>query len=366
MALGDPQRGEAVHRSGLPVQGRGEAHQDLSCGRRPLARGLLEALHHQGHDGWGERRLKLIQRWRRLLDVAHQHQRRARIVERRTSSQHPVQDDAQGVEVGPRGDRVDLALGLLGCNDQRGPHQDAPLGEGDALFLPFQQLREAEVQNLEDQRITLDDEDILRLQIAVDDVHFMCGRERATDLFQVWKDVGREHAALPLEDGVHHLQQLTPLQHLHHVVYPALPGPAQIVDVDDVGVVDADGDPGFIDEPISALGIVHLVQDLDGDLPLDLRVRRQVHGPHPPLAQQAKDNVVTDPHAGAGSLRCSLAGAGIASRSIRRQGHHLDRGGAGDRHLLPVFIPRLFVPVRLPLPGSPRDRLVRPLSPARH
>ena len=93
------------------------------------------------------------------------------------AGEHLVEHDAERVEVGLAGDR--LAERLLG-RDVVGRAEHAP---GDRQPLLGERARDAEVGDLG--AAFLADEDVLRLDVAVDDHALVRGAERARDLDRV-------------------------------------------------------------------------------------------------------------------------------------------------------------------------------------
>jgi hypothetical protein len=125
-------------------------------------------------------------------------------------------------------------------------------------------LRDAEVEHLGPRRplVLRDQEDVGRLEIAVDDAFAVGRRQRRADLADDRRDLGERHRAAPQAIG----QRLAD-QELEHQVRRAVGQLVPVVDLDDVGVAQARRDLGLAAEPGERLGVGDVgVQDLDRHL----------------------------------------------------------------------------------------------------
>ena len=143
-------------------------------------------------------------------------------------------------------------------------------------------LGDAEVEHLDEVLLTVagQDEDVLRLDVAVDDVHLVRRLDGARDLRA---DVQRARdVQLPL--AVDELAELDPLEVLHHEEERAVGGGPGVGDVDDVGVRDLRGGARLAPQPLDEIGrlAVGRVQDLERHAPADVDVLGLEHPPHPP------------------------------------------------------------------------------------
>jgi hypothetical protein len=107
-----------------------------------------------------------------------------------------------------------------------------------------------------------DQEDVLRLQIAVDDVLAVRRGHRGSHLADDGQHVLERHGAV-----LDALRERLALQVLEDEVRRAVGGDVEVGDVDDVGVVELRGDQRLAPEPRHDLVVGHLgVEQLDRDL----------------------------------------------------------------------------------------------------
>ena len=171
--------------------------------------------------------------------------------ERRPAGQHPEEDHAERVEVSGRADPIGLSGRLLRRDEERRPDHHA--GHGDAgSGLGLDDLGDAEVQDLEDGRLAVHDEDVLGLEVAVHDALVVRGLKPGGDLLEVRPDLAGGHLAALGQ----HLLELAAFEQLHHVVEPPVGQRAEVVDGNDIRVIDA-GDRARLDqEPLDGLGLL--------------------------------------------------------------------------------------------------------------
>ncbi len=167
--------------------------------------------------------------------------------------QHLVEDDADRVEVGALVDG--LALGLFGRQVLGRAQNGAGLGH-----LRVVGLGDAEVGDLH--RAGGVDQDVLRLDVAVHDVRAVGHLHRGKQLEGYAHRLARGVATLAADVVLERLA----LDVLHDDVVGAVDR-APVVDVDDVGVVDAGRGLGFAAEALDELLVagVALEQHLDRD-----------------------------------------------------------------------------------------------------
>jgi serine/threonine protein kinase len=153
--------------------------------------------------------------------------------------------------------------------------------------------RQAEVQDL---HVAVGgDEDVLRLQVAMDDAPGMSGVQPFGDL-DAYLD-GLPPGEPPCRDAP--AQRLS-LEQLHHRERDAV-GHAEVVDREDVGMREGGDDLGLALEARQRLGVVGEVlrEDLDGDVPFETGMPGAVDLSHPTGTHLGQDLVGTEPHAGA-------------------------------------------------------------------
>ena len=163
---------------------------------------------------------------------------------------------------------------------------------GDEPRCWLHRLRQPEVQHLHG--AVLADFDVGRLQIAMDDPLLVRRFEGFGDLLRDRQRlVKRDRSA---RDA---LREILALDQLHHEGLHAV-GVLQPVDRGDVRMIQRGEDFRFALKARQAVGVgcQRRWEDLDGDLTLQLRVRRPIDFPHPTHAELRGDFV--DAEAGAG------------------------------------------------------------------
>ena len=189
-----------------------------------------------------------------------------------------VGNDSQRVHI--RAPIEPLAPGLLRAHVLGRAHDDARLR---LRPRPVDELGDAEVEHLHEGRRALDplhQEDVVRLQIAVDDAALVGGVQRLAGLRQ-----DRDPHLGPHRHA-HHRGQRHPLQVLHDEVGARGRG-VQIEDADDVLVADEVHRPRLGVEALDQLrvGRQMLVEHLHRHAAADGDVLSEVHGPHAATAQ---------------------------------------------------------------------------------
>ena len=113
--------------------------------------------------------------------MCHEDVDAVRSVEWNLPGDHLVQDDAEGIDVRPRVDPV--SLDLFGRHVLGAAHEQAGLGKVFALGLR-DVLHEAEVEHFDEVRLVavLDEEDVRRLEVAVDDAERVCASRKARQI----------------------------------------------------------------------------------------------------------------------------------------------------------------------------------------
>ena len=188
-----------------------------------------------------------------LREVLHRDLDRRVAGERHLPGQHLVEHDPERVEIRARIDR--RAARLLGREVLRGADDRAGLGH-----LRRARARDAEVRHL--QPAVAADDDVVRLDVAVDDPVAVRERERAEDLARVVdRDRDRRRAVADEQ-----LLERAPVEELHRDVVGAL-RLAAVEDRDDVRMVEPGGALRLAAEPLDELlvGGVPVVQQLQRD-----------------------------------------------------------------------------------------------------
>ena len=249
-------------------------------GRLVAIRGLLrERSHDEQVEVLGD--LRPLHRWGLgdLGEMLHGDLDRRLARERHVSGEELVEDDPGGVEIRGLVDR--RAARLLGREVLRGADDRALL-----RHLARAGARDAEVRDL-DHALRVDD-DVVRLDVAVDDPVAVRVAERSEDLARV-RDGDRHRARATLADQ---LLERAPLDVLHDDEVRAVRLPA-VVDRDDVRMGEPGGVRRLAAEALDELVVVRvaLVQDLHRDPPAELLVLREVDVGHPSAAELPGDPV---------------------------------------------------------------------------
>ena len=278
--LGPPCRGDPRDLAGARV---GECFGEFSRCLIPIGGHFFErALDHDfefvrnrvAHDLEPRHRVERVPRHDRL---------RGRAGERRLARERLVQHARETVDVAAA-IHLSRARGLLGRHVRGCPDGESGLRQLVAAR-GADGARDAEVG---DDRVTARQHDVLRLDVAMDDVVFVRVRERfghfAGDL-ECIVDGQLRLTVQPVAEGF-------AFDVRHHVVqHPARV--AGIVDREDVGMLEAGGELDLAQEPLAAEGHRDLgAQRLQRDESLVSRVARQVDQRHPATAQLPIDHVV--------------------------------------------------------------------------
>ena len=153
------------------------------------------------------------------------------------------------------------------------------------------QLGEAEVEDL---YVTIaGDEEILRFQIAMDDVPLVRGGEPASDLRRVIERLARRYRTLPNPRA----QRFAFEQLRNDVVESAFV--ADVVDGQDVRMVEHAGRARFLLETAQRIGVGRKIarQNFDRDVALQARVLRAIHLAHAARADGHENFVRTEQRA---------------------------------------------------------------------
>ena len=234
------------------------------------------------------RRLQVL-----ALDVGHRLG-----AERVLPGDQVIEHDAQRVDVGARVDAV--AANLLGRHRVRRAEPGADDGQPALARVGVQQLGDAEVQQL-DHALAADlgDEDVARLEVAVDDAEIVRRLQRGADRLQNLQHLaGREAPAL-----VQHRPQVDALEQLHHVERAPVGQIVELEDVDDARVLDH----------VDGARFLHEARD-------HLRRRRELPAQHLDRGAPAEDPVlrlVDGAAAAGGELLLQDVGAGQRPRLQR-------------------------------------------------
>jgi hypothetical protein len=171
------------------------------------------------------------------------------------------------------------------------------------------------------------EQDVLRLDVAVDHVVAVSVIEGRGDLAGDGQGVGEWELPLalePLPEGV--------ALHVGHDIEEEVAGAAGIVDREDVGVVEARGELDLAEEPLGADRSREIgTEDLEGDLAVVAEILGQEHDGHAALAELALEVVAAGQTGFELVQECVHEGRKDAGESEVLP----DRAG-GERHLYPL------------------------------
>ena len=164
---------------------------------------------------------------------------------------------------------------------------------------------------------SLVDEDVVRLEVAVDDALFVRRLERVDDLQEHVERARHRHAPL-----LHALAERLALQPLHHEVRAPVGQHAEREDVDEVRMADLIDRARLVDEALDGVlvGAQPPRDHLDRDLLADERMGRGEHRRHAAFAELPLDAVLADDRAGAQILfarECRSAASGSRRVAVR-------------------------------------------------
>ena len=151
------------------------------------------------------------------------------------------------------------------------------------------QLGDAEIDQLDEvgAAIPVDEEDIVRLEVAVDDSPLVRRLQRPAAL----QEDGSRPPERERHSGLHERLQRPAVQELHHEVMAPAVGDVEIEDVDDVVVADDVHGLRFVEEALDdpLVRIEAGMEHLDRHLRADGGVLAHVDGAHSPFAEQLDD-----------------------------------------------------------------------------
>ncbi len=207
----------------------------------------------------------------------------ARAGERRIAGEHLVRHRAERVDVAARVDRP-LTHRLLGRHVLRRAERQSGLRHARAAGRLHGE-RDAEVG---DERVPVLQQDVLRLDVAVDDRRARAHSPSASaDLARDAYRVVDRQLPLALEPGAQRLAG----HERHHVVQQSV-GVAAVEQRKNVRMLQTRRRADLGEEPLAAERRAELgMEDLDGDVAVVLQVVREIHGRHAAGAELALDAI---------------------------------------------------------------------------
>src|SRR5262249_41901755 len=157
--------------------------------------------------------------------------------------------------------------------------------------------RDPEVEQLRplaDVRIRNED-DVIRLEIAVDDALLVRGRERTRDAACDLRGLVRRQSAARRDA----IRERFAFEELHDKEGAAIYGMPEVEDFDDAGMLDRTRGFRFIDKPLHELGAGHQIaaQQLYRGAATEHVVGRAIHGTHAAAAELAVESVAAEQRA---------------------------------------------------------------------
>jgi len=214
-------------------------------------------------------------------------------MERHGSREHFVKDDAHRVDV--RGNADVVAQSLLGRHVKRRAHDGSVDGLVTDLLSVAEELGHAEIEQLGAEAArqlgVVDEEDVVRLEIAVNDSDPMSGGQRVDDLACDGDGLVDGHRA-----GRQAIAQALAFHQLHHEIDDAVIRVPEIGNVHDVRVADFVDRFGLLEKARdeARIGAQVRAQHLDGHPLADHGVLGQIDRTHASLSQDTGDLVVAD------------------------------------------------------------------------
>ena len=203
-------------------------------------------------------------------------------LEGRLTHQHLIQHAGQAVLVGTSV-YVVSAYPLFGAHVVRGADRHPGLGQFVAPRFAHRP-RDTEIRH---QGMAFLEQDVFRLDVAVNDVAGMGALQRVGDLAGELDRLAQGQLFLPVQPG----PQRLPFDERHDVVEEA-GGLAGVVQGQNIGMLQVGRDPDLPEEPVGAdRGRQLRPQNLDRHRPIVPGIERQVHGGHASLADQPLDGI---------------------------------------------------------------------------
>ncbi len=240
-------------------------------------------------------------------------------LEGQLAGQRLEDDDRQRPEVAPRIDRLDalrlLRAHVVGGAEHRPGLRVAPVDSGS------RGLRDAEVEHFGDLAIIVGhEEDVVRLEVAVNDADAVRFRQRPAHLADDPQDVVGRHSA----DTLQTLAEIFAVEQLHRDVRRALKY-AVIEDLDDVGTAKLGRSLCLaLEARLRFRQLRDLALDeLDGAGDVERQVRGEPDGPHASLTQlPGEPEPLRDHHVG-----CQLHVSPSKRRAVEERGRRRRNDG---------------------------------------
>jgi hypothetical protein len=248
----------------------------------PVCRGLRRGLGYRRVDAFGYGVSYDPQLRRPLSEKLGDHRLGGTPGDRRLAGEHLVQHSGEGIDIAARVQQP-VAGGLLRTHVLRSTEVETRFRQPIAPGFRHRE-RDAEVRH---HRLALVQQDVLRLDVAVDDVMAMGVAQGVSDLAGDGQCIVERELSLAGKPSTQRLAV-----HVRHGVIEGAASLTAVVQRHDMGMVQAGGDGNLTQESLGTecggdLG----VQDLERDGTIVLQVPGEEHGPCPPAPDVAVDPV---------------------------------------------------------------------------
>ena len=310
----------------------------------PLVRILREGAHDQRLEARVDVRtaLRLARHHRVLGEVLAHELAKGSSAEHRLSAEQLVHDRAERIDIRAMIDGHPARLFRRHVRG-RADHRSGCGLESHVFVVPVEQLRDAEVEQLDELGPVRGrhDDHVIRLEIAVHDTYGMCGAQAVADLHQDGERAGH------VDSGPRPFPEALPAQQLHDDEGRAIFDLDEVRDVDDIAMANAIDGLRFLEEaqhrvaPASVIG----AQQLERDLAAELHVLGAIDVAHAALAEELRQAIAAELRAEA---ELGIVGVTWGRRwlGLARRGRFITAGGRLDLRAL----------VAVGLVGSDRER----------
>ena len=259
---------------------------------RPRRRIFFQQAQDQLRQLVGDLRIQLTRIDDRIAHLRQQHLQPGLSVERHAPRRHLKQNAAQRVQIRAPIDRLTRRL-LWRDVVRRSKHRAHPRDRIFSRRIRDEDLRNPEVHQLHHvgQTATLAEQDVFRLQIAMDDPLRMRFDERRRNLTRQVNDPALRQRLAQIQQR----RQRPPVDVLHHDKRSTLFRLTNHVNGRDVRMADLGSGAGFSDKALHDVGIFEQIgpQHFDRDLTFHARLRRAIDGSRRAFSAHGLDRKLT-------------------------------------------------------------------------
>ena len=281
----------ARHRPKLLVHFRSVAVAFIDVFGQRLLHHCIELWRHVGPE--------IVHRMRRLRKDRLDNLRRCRAFEWPSSRKHLVLNDAEREDIGSRTDVAADELLRRHVGDRSDGDTGIRLHHGRGIFAAkLAKLRQSEIEHF---GVSVGrDDNVLRLNVAMDDSSLVGGTDRARDLRRDVDDFIDRHRTTRQARA-----QRLAFNELHRDEVQVVVN-ADLVNVGDIGMVQRRGCLRFLHEAAQAItaSAAAVAQHFDGNLALEIVIEGEINLAHPARAEQRSHFVPPEAGAGCKMHRC--------------------------------------------------------------